>query len=75
MLKPKILAVETAQPEFTKTTDEILLDFEAHLADQPERFQKKIQRIFKYAEVDRRYFIMPGKQVLGILSFEKKNDY
>ncbi len=75
MTKPKILAVETAQPEFTKTTDEILLDFQTHLASQPERFQKKINRIFKYAEVDRRYSIMPAEQVLSELSFEEKNDY
>ena len=74
MLKPKILAVETAQPEICKTTDEIVAYFQEHLADQPERFQKKIARIFKYAAVDRRYSIMPASQVLGPLSFEEKND-
>jgi len=74
MTKPKILATATAQPKYTKTTDEILIDFQSHLTDQSERFQKKIARIFKYAEVDRRFSIMPAEQVLGELSFEEKND-
>ena len=31
--------------------------------------------IFKYAQVDRRYSILPAEKVLAPLSFEEKNDY
>lgn len=72
---PKILATATALPEFTKPTEEILSDMERHLEGHDERFKKKVLRIFKYAQVDRRYSIMPADQVLADLSFEEKNDF
>jgi alkylresorcinol/alkylpyrone synthase len=72
---PKILATATELPEFTKPTEEILADMEQHLEGHDERFKKKVLRIFKYAQVDRRYSIMPAEQVLANLSFEEKNDY
>jgi len=71
---PKILSTATALPPYTKTTDGILEDMERHLADQDERFRRKILRIFKYAQVDQRYSIMPAEDVLAPLSFEEKND-
>ncbi len=71
----KILSVATELPEFTKTTDQIIEDMEMHLAGQDERFQRKVLRIFKYAQVDQRYSIMPAEKVLANLSFEEKNDY
>lgn len=72
---PRILATATQQPAFTKSTDEIIEDIERHLAGQDDRFRRKIIRIFKYAQVDRRYSIMPAEKVLAPLSFEEKNDY
>ncbi len=72
---PKILSTAIALPEYTKPTEEIIQDMEKHLEGQDERFRKKVLRIFKYAQVDRRYSIMPAEQVLANLSFEEKNDY
>ena len=72
---PKILAVETQLPAYTRRTEEILPLMEAHLQSQPERFRQKVMRIFKYAEVDQRYSIIPEERVFAPLSFEEKNDY
>ena len=72
---PKVLTTAIALPPYTKTTDGILEDMERHLADQDERFRRKILRIFKYAQVDQRYSIMPAEEVLAPLSFEEKNDH
>lgn len=72
---PKILSTAIALPEFTKPTEEILKDMEQHLEGHDERFKKKVLRIFKYAQVDRRYSIMPAERVLADLSFEEKNNY
>ncbi|MEM6377608.1 MAG: type III polyketide synthase [Bacteroidota bacterium] len=71
---PKVLSTAIQLPPYTKTTDGILEDMERHLAGQDERFKRKILRIFKYAQVDQRYSIMPAEDVLGQLSFEEKND-
>lgn len=72
--RPKILSTAIQLPPYTKTTDDILEDMEKHLEGQDERFKRKILRIFKYAQVDQRYSIMPAEDVLGQLSFEEKND-
>lgn len=74
-LNPKILAVATELPEYTRRTDEIVEMMGVHLQGQPERFREKVQRIFRYAQVDQRYSIMPEEQVFAPLSFEEKNDY
>ncbi|MEL7119863.1 MAG: type III polyketide synthase [Bacteroidota bacterium] len=71
---PKILTCSIALPEYTKSTDQIIEDMEQHLVGQDERFKKKVLRIFKYAQVDRRYSIMSAEEVLAQLSFEEKND-
>lgn len=72
--QPKVLSTAIALPPYTKTTDAIMADMEGHLEGQDERFRRKVLRIFKYAQVDRRYSIMPAEEVLGNLSFEEKND-
>lgn len=74
MSPAKILATAIELPAYTKTTEEILDDMSRHLEGHDERFKRKVLRIFKYAEVDRRYSIMPADQVLAPLSFEEKND-
>lgn len=73
--KTKILSVATSIPEFTKTTDEIIKDMEKHLEGQDERFKRKVLRIFKYAQVDRRYSIMPAEAVLAHTTLQERNDY
>ncbi len=72
---PKILATAIELPEYTKPTEEIIADMERHLEGQDERFKKKILRIFKYAQVDRRYSIASADMVLAQRSFEEKNDH
>ncbi|MDJ0853184.1 MAG: type III polyketide synthase [Myxococcota bacterium] len=71
---PKILATAIELPRYTKPTAEIIADMESHLRDADERFRKKVLRIFKYAQVDRRYSILPAEKVLGDLSFEERNE-
>lgn len=75
MRHPKILSTATALPKFSRETHEILPYVEKWLEGQPERFQKKVLRIFKYAEVDKRYSIMDIDQVFQPSSFEDKNAF
>jgi predicted naringenin-chalcone synthase len=72
---PKILATATELPAYTKSTGEILADIDCHLQGQDDRFRRKVLRIFKYAQVDRRYSTLPAEKVLANLSFEERNDY
>lgn len=72
---PKILSVAKALPPFTRSTAEILPWVEQWIAHLPDRQQAKILRIFKYAQVDRRYSIMPEEEVFRKTSFEDKNAY
>ncbi len=74
-MHPKILAVAKALPPFTKSTEEILPRVEEWLAPLPERDQRKILRIFKYAQVDRRYSIMDMENVFKETSWEDKNAF
>ncbi len=71
----KILTVAKALPPFTRNTEEILPAIEMWLADQPKRFRDKVLRIFKYAEVERRYSILDLEDVFTKTSFEDKNDH
>ncbi|WP_417610411.1 type III polyketide synthase [Owenweeksia hongkongensis] len=71
----KILATAKALPPHTRTTEEILPVVEAWLANQPKRFRDKVLRIFKYAQVDRRYSIMDLEDVFTKTSFEEKNNH
>ncbi|MEL6675955.1 MAG: 3-oxoacyl-[acyl-carrier-protein] synthase III C-terminal domain-containing protein [Bacteroidota bacterium] len=71
---PRIVSTAIQLPTFTRSTDEIMAFMDQHLAGQEERFKKKVLRIFKYAQVDRRYAIMPEDKVLAPLTFEEKND-
>jgi predicted naringenin-chalcone synthase len=60
-------------PRYTKSTEEILTYLDRFLAGQEQRFQDKVKRIFKYAQVDRRYAIMPAEDVFRPMSFQEKN--
>jgi alkylresorcinol/alkylpyrone synthase len=72
---PKILSAAIALPPFTKSLDESWEHIKAWIAPLPERTQKKILRIFRYANVDRRYAIMDIDEVFQETSFQEKNDY
>ena len=65
----RIIGTATALPPYSKSTEEILSYLDVFLADQPQRFRDKVKRIFKYAQVDRRYAIMPAEEVFMPMSF------
>lgn len=69
----KIRSVAKALPAHYRTTEEILPRVEAWLSDEDQRFRDKVLRIFKYAQVDRRYSIMDPEAVFTKTSFADKN--
>lgn len=72
---PKILSTAIVLPPFTRSLDESWAHIKAWISPLPERQQQKILRIFKYANVDRRYAIMDIDEVFLKSSFEEKNRY
>jgi len=72
MVKIKTVATET--PEYTSTTAETIPYIKKWLANEDERFQRKVIKIFEGAQVDRRYAIMPPEEVFTPTSFEDKNE-
>jgi predicted naringenin-chalcone synthase len=72
MVKIKTVATET--PTYTSTTEETIPFIERWLANEDERFQRKVIKIFEGAQVDRRYAIMPPEDVFTPTSFEEKNE-
>jgi predicted naringenin-chalcone synthase len=73
---PKILATNIALPPYTRSTEESMPHVEFWLSQHPdERFREKVRRLFKYAQVDRRYSIMDIEDVFRETSFEEKNDF
>jgi predicted naringenin-chalcone synthase len=72
MVKIKTVATET--PEYSSTTEETIPYIKRWLADEDERFQRKVIKIFEGANVDRRYAIMPPEDVFTPTSFEEKNE-
>ncbi len=72
MVKIKTVATET--PIYTSTTEETIPFIERWLANEDERFQRKVIKIFEGAQVDRRYAIMPPEDVFTPTSFEDKNE-
>ncbi len=69
----KIETVATQNPEYFKETKDIIPLVETWLADEDERFQRKVIKIFEGAQVDRRYSIMNPEEVFISTSFEDKN--
>jgi alkylresorcinol/alkylpyrone synthase len=69
----KIETVATQNPEYFKETKDIIPFVETWLADEDERFQRKVIKIFEGAQVDRRYSIMNPEEVFISTSFEDKN--
>lgn len=75
MKAPKIIATATAQPAYTRSLEESWEHIQKWVEPLPERQQKKILRIFRYANVDRRYAIMDINEVFHQTSFQEKNDF
>lgn len=71
----KILSTGIQLPSYSRTTDDILPYIDKWLQGQSQRFKDKVLRIFKYAEVDRRYSIMDIDEVFTETSFEEKNGF
>jgi len=69
----KIETVATQNPEYFKETKDIIPFVETWLANEDERFQRKVIKIFEGAQVDRRYSIMNPEEVFIATSFEDKN--
>lgn len=69
----KIKTTATQTPEYSKETKDILPFIETWLADEDERFRRKVLKIFEGANVDKRYSIMNPELVFTKTSFEDKN--
>jgi len=69
----KIETVATQNPEYFKETKDIIPFVETWLANEDERFQRKVIKIFEGAQVDKRYSIMNPEEVFIATSFEDKN--
>lgn len=69
----KIETVATQNPKYYKETQDIIPFVKTWLADEDERFQRKVIKIFEGAKVDKRYSIMNPEEVFTATSFEDKN--
>ncbi|UWX56466.1 type III polyketide synthase [Maribacter litopenaei] len=69
----KIVTVSKALPPYSSETKEIIPFVNDWLQEQDDRFKRKVVKIFEGAAVDRRYGIMPVKDVFTSTSFEEKN--
>lgn len=70
----KIMTVAKALPQYTRNTKEIIPYLKLWLADQDDRFRRKVIKIFENAGVDKRYSIMDAESVFSNTGFEEKND-
>lgn len=70
----KITTVTCLNPQYSRTTPEILPFLDLWLQDQEPRFIKKVKKIFEQAGVDKRYSIMLPEEVFNRSSFEEKNN-
>ena len=70
----RIVTVAKALPEHGRTTEEIIPFVKLWLADEDERFQRKVIKIFEGAAVDKRYGVMNIEEVFTATSFKDKND-
>ncbi|WP_091426619.1 type III polyketide synthase [Formosa sp. Hel1_31_208] len=70
----KITSVAKQLPKHTRETKDIMPYLNLWLADQDQRFQRKVIKLFENAGVDRRYSIMDAEEVFTKTSFQEKND-
>jgi len=69
----KIKTVTKQLPQYSRETSEILPFLDSWLADQDDRFVRKVKKIFEGANVDKRYSIMHPEEVFSLTSFEERN--
>ena len=73
MNEVRIIQLSKALPKYCRTTEEIIPFLHLWLQDQDDRFKRKVVKIFEGAGVDKRYGIMPIRDVFTRTSFEEKN--
>lgn len=73
MSEVRIVTVAKEVPQFCRETKDILPFVDLWLANQNERFRRKVIKIFEGAAVDQRYGIMDIEEVFTASSFEDKN--
>lgn len=73
MNETRIVTVAKELPEYCRSTQEIIPFVELWLANEDERFRRKVVKIFEGAAVDKRYGIMNIEEVFSATSFEEKN--
>ena len=69
----KIINVATQLPQYSRETAQILPFLDLWLANQDERYVRKVKKIFEGAKVDKRYSIMDPEEVFTMNSFEERN--
>lgn len=69
----KIKTVAKQLPQYSRETSEILPFLDSWLADQDDRFVRKVKKIFEGSNVDKRYSIMHPEEVFSLTSFEERN--
>lgn len=69
----RITTVTKELPQYCRSTEDILPFIDLWLADEDERFRRKVIKIFEGAAVDKRYGIMNIEEVFSATSFEDKN--
>lgn len=69
----RITTVAKELPQYCRSTKDILPFVDLWLADEDERFRRKVVKIFEGAAVDKRYGIMNIEEVFSATSFEDKN--
>lgn len=74
MSSTRILAAAKALPPHSRSTEEILPFIDQWLAGADQRTVDKVHRLFRYAQVDRRYSIMSPEEVFTPATFAQKND-
>lgn len=73
MIETRIVTVAKELPKYCRSTEEIIPFINVWLANEDERFRRKVVKIFEGAAVDKRYGIMNIEEVFTATSFEDKN--
>lgn len=74
-MKSKIVSVAVVNPEYSYSTDNIIKYVEIWTKDMPETLRKRILKIFKAAQIDRKFSILPIEQIFSPMTFEEKNNH
>ncbi len=73
-MNPKILATATVQPQLEENLPQALAYAEQWLEGQDDRLKRKALRIFRYAQVERRYSVTPPENMIRNESLQTRND-